>query len=482
MTPCSTIETTRSRQPWGATTPLLRHQAEAVAKTLPSRVGGLFMEMGTGKTRTAVELARLRQHKIDRVVWFCPVALKMTVAHEIRKHTDCEAAATYVFDHKTREDTVPLDCFWYVVGIESMSLGSRALHSVMQCIDERTMVVVDESTTIKGHWAKRTKRVTQICAKTRYRLILTGTPITQGVVDLYAQMRFLSPKILGYDSFYSFAENHLVYSTRNRGQIVRTLDYDWIIERIRPYIYQVTKDECLDLPDKLYTDRYCSLSDAQQEAYQRAKEDFADDLLRYMDEDSDLSNGIAVFRLFSRLQAIACGIQDGRLIASNRLNLLAGVLGEVGASPVVIWAKYRANVKQIVDRIRADGGVAWGYDGSVPERKRQDVLDNWRHSGGCLVSTQSLGSHGLDLTAAATVIFYARGFKYSENIQAEDRCHRIGQSRPVTYISLWADCGIEDRISSAIARKGNALDRLRTEIDKVKQSGKDKLRAFVLSL
>jgi len=482
MQTCATNEIHPVRQPWSATTRLMGQQAEAIAKLLPSRVGGLFMEMGTGKSRTAVELARLRQHKIDRVVWFCPVALKMTVAHEILKHTDCEDAAIYVFDHQTREDTVPLDRFWYVVGIESLSLGSRALHSVMQCIDERTMVIVDESTTIKGHWAKRTKRVTQICAKTRYRLILTGTPITQGVVDLYAQMRFLSPKILGYDSFYSFAANHLVYSTRNRGQIVRTLDHAWIIERIRPYVYQVTKDACLDLPDKIHTDRYCSLSEEQQEAYRRAKEDFADDLLAYLDEDSDLSNGIAVFRLFSRLQAVACGIHDGQPIPHNRLDLLADVLGEVRDSHGVIWAKYRDSVRQIVERIRADGGVAWGYDGSVPERKRQDVLDNWRRSGGCLVATQSLGSHGLDLTAASTVIFYARGFKYSENIQAEDRCHRIGQSRPVAYISLWADCGIEDRISDALVHKGNALERLRTEIDKVKQSGKDKLRAFVLSL
>ncbi len=482
MTTCATSDTPPTRQPWGVTTQMLRHQAEAVAKMLPTRVGGIFMEMGTGKSRTAVELARLRQQKIDRVVWFCPVGLKVTVAREIRKHTDCGDAMIYVFDHKTREDTLPLDRFWYVVGIESMSLGSRALHSIMQVIDERTMVVVDESTYIKGHWAKRTRRVTHICAKARYRLILTGTPITQGVVDLYAQMRFLSPKILGYDSFYSFASNHLVYSTRHRGQIVRTLGYEWIIERIRPYVYQVTKDECLDLPRKRHVDRYCDLTDAQQAAYQKAKEDFAEDLLTYVDEDSSLSNGIAIFRLFSRLQAIACGFRDGEPIAQRRLGLLSAVLSEIGPEPVVIWAKYRDSVRQIVERIRAEGGTAWGYDGTVPEGKRQVVLDAWRREGGCLVATQSLGGHGLDLTNASTVIFYARGFKYSENIQAEDRCHRIGQPWPVTYISLWADCGIEDRIAAAHAHKGNALQRLREEIDKIKASGKDRLRAFVLSL
>ncbi len=467
---------------WRATTRLLPHQAEAVTKLLPSRVGGLFMEMGTGKSRTAIELARLRQRKIDRVIWYCPVSLKTTVAHEIGKHTDCGDGQIHVFDDKTREDTVPPDRFWYVVGIESMSLGARALYAVLQLIDERTLVIVDESTYIKGHWSKRTRRVTQISERARYRLILTGTPITQGVVDLYAQMRFLSPKILGYNSFYSFANNHLVYSTRNRGQIVRTLGYEWIIERIKPYVYQVTKDECLALPDKLYEDRYCRLSPEQKDAYQAAKEEFADDLLRYIDEDSDLSNGIAIFRLFSRLQSIACGIYDGVPIPHNRLGLLSAVLVGVNDSHVVIWAKYRKNVAQIVERIQSEGGVAWGYDGTVPERQRQGLLDNWRRSGGCLVATQSLGSHGLDLTAASTVIFYARGFKYSENIQAEDRCHRIGQTRPVTYISLWADCGIEDRVGDALRRKESALDRLRGEIDKVKKSGRAKLREYILSL
>lgn len=485
---CATIEAPPQaaepfpRPVWGVTTRLLRHQVEAVTKMLPSRVGGLFMEMGTGKSRTTIELARLRQHKIDRVVWFCPVSLKPTVAFEILKHTDCSEDDVYIFDDKTNEDKIPIDRFWYVVGIESLSLSARALHSVMQVIDERTMVVVDESTYIKGHWAKRTKRVTHISAKARYRLILTGTPITQGVVDLYAQMRFLSPKILGYDSFYSFAANHLVYSTRNRGQIVHTLDYDWIIERIRPYVYQVTKSECLDLPPKIYVDRYCGLTKQQQDAYQKAKEDFADDLLRYNDDENGLSNGIAIFRLFSRLQGIACGFLDGEPIAHRRLNLLRNVLDEIKPQPVVIWAKYRDSVRQIVEAIQEDGGTAWAFDGSVPESKRQTVLDAWRSQGGCLVATQSLGGHGLDLTAASTVIFYARGFKYSENVQAEDRCHRIGQSQSVTYVSLWADCGIEDRIADAMRRKGNALERLRAEVEKVKTSNKEKLREFVLSL
>lgn len=481
MQNCLMMTESTVQKEWGAVTRLLPHQVEAVTKLLPSRVGGLFMEMGTGKSRTAIELARLRQHKIDRVIWFCPVSLKETVNYEIRKHTTCGDNDIYAFDHNTHENTVPVDRFWYVVGIESMSQSARAFFSVAQLFDDRTMVIVDESTYIKGHWAKRTRRITEMAEKARYRLVLTGTPITQGIVDLYAQMRFLSPKILGYHSFYSFACNHLEYSTRYKGMVVRTLHRPWIIERIRPYVYQVTKDECLALPEKKYIDRYCRLSDEQEAAYEAAKQDFVDDLLRY-DGDRDISNGIAIFRLFSRLQSIACGIQDGHWVHNHRLHLLVTVASAVRESHVVIWAKYRKNVQQIVDRLRAEGLDAVGYDGRVLERQRRGLLDGWRQSGGFLVSTQALGSHGLDLTAASTVIFYARGFKYSENIQAEDRCHRIGQQRPVKYISLWADCGIEDRIWKALCKKEGALVRLRDEIDKVKKSGKDKLREYIMGL
>lgn len=482
MLTCSTTDA------WGVRTPLMAHQVEAVAKVLPAKVGGLFMEMGTGKCRTTIELARLRQAKIDRVVWFCPVTLKPTIYREILKHSDCTEDDIYVFDDKTREDTMPRDRAWYVVGIESMSSADRVVYCVQELIDDRTMVVCDESTYIKGHHALRTKRITHVSEPARYRLILTGTPITQGIVDLYAQMRFLSPKILGYKSFYKFAANHLVYSTKKKGLIIGTLHQDWITERIRPYVYQVTKAECLSLPEKLYDDYTCELTQEQWSAYEKAKQDFLDDLMKY--EDGRMENGIAIFRLFSRLQTIACGWDCGVPTAQQvalphtRLDLLERVIGQTQDSHTVIWAKYQRSIDEITERLRQahpDAGV-YAFDGRLNERQRDDALTDWRRGGGFLVATQSLGGHGLDLTAASTVIFYANGFKYSERIQAEDRCHRIGQERPVTYVNLWANCKIEDRIESALLKKGNALHQLRREIDAIKRTDKDSLRRLVLAL
>jgi hypothetical protein len=93
----------------------MAHQIPPLKKLAGSRVGALFMEMGTGKTRVAIEFARLRQSRINRVIWFCPVSLKETVRQEIIKHTDSESIC--IFDDYTTIRTVP-KVFWYIVGID----------------------------------------------------------------------------------------------------------------------------------------------------------------------------------------------------------------------------------------------------------------------------------------------------------------------------------------------------------------------------
>lgn len=478
---CAQNYSMTNRLPWEGKTDLLHHQIEATAKLLPSKVGALFMEMGTGKSRTAIELARIRhkKDKIDSVVWFCPVSLKRHIRREILKHTTCKEENIYLFDDKTTEDSIPSNCQWYLIGIESISSSDRILYSAAQIVNERTMTIVDESTYIKGHDSLRTKRITKICEIAKYRLLLTGTPITQGVVDLYAQMRFLSWRILGYKSFYTFSANHLVFSDRYPGMILRSLNVDWIAERIKPYVYQVTKDECLNLPPKQYDLSYCWLTDDQQEAYQKAKDDFCDDLLKY--DDDYTSNSIAIFRLFARLQGVVCGFSGKVALKHNRVELLLGGIAAYPDTHTVIWTKYRRSVDQIAEGVK-NLGNAFKYDGRLNETARDIVLDEWKAKGGFLIATQSLGGHGLDFTESATVFFYSCSFKFSEHIQAEDRNHRIGQMRPVTYIELWTRCGIEERIRDAILSKENVLEKFRLEVNKVKTTKKDRLRELVKSL
>jgi SNF2 family DNA or RNA helicase len=455
-------------------TRLYSHQRDAVEKVLPSRVAGLFMEMGTGKTRTAIELVYRRRERVRRVVWLCPVSLKRTIAHEIQKHTDAAEADVYVFDDRTALSRLP-GTFWYVVGLESLSASTRVVLTLAHLIDEDTFVVLDESTYIKGHRALRTRRATQLAARARYRLILTGTPLTQGVVDLYAQMRFLSPRILGYHSFYSFAANHLVYSEQYPGMIVRTLDTEYLAARVQPYVYQVTKEECVDLPSKIHKRRWYPMTSDQRALYDRAKTD----MLRAAAADPD--DRLLILRLFTALQQVACGYYRFRdeggewqvlRAPHQRLRTLADVVRNIPAGEkVVVWAKYHRDIRRIaraLEREHGTGCVAQ-FHGRLSERQRNAELERFRGPARFFVATQAAGGHGLTLNEAAHVVFYSNSFKYSERLQAEDRCHRIGQTRHVTYVDIVCERSIDERILEVLDTKGSVVENFRQKVERIKR-------------
>lgn len=467
---------------WQTTTDLYSHQRAAVTKLLPSRVGALFMEMGTGKTRAAIELARIRREKIEHVLWYCPVTLKETVRFEIQKHTSCTDADIHVFDERTRPGKLPA-AFWYVIGIESMSASDRVVLAANELTTNKTFVIVDESSYIKGHAARRTQRITALSERAKYRTVLTGTPISQGVIDLYAQMRFLSPKILGYRSFYSFARNHLEYSEKYPGLIVAAHHTGYLAARMQPYVYQVTKAECLDLPAKVVDSRRFGMTREQREAYEQAKEEL---LLSVPDEDID---SYTIFRLFTALQQIVSGYwkRDGRLIEFPhiRLDILNGVINDIPSdAKVIIWCKYLYSLRAIVERLRSrfgDDSVA-EYHGGLTERERHAQVTRFKSEARFFLATQATGGHGLTLNEAHYVIFYENEFKYASRIQAEDRCHRIGQSERVTYVDIVCNAGIDQRIMDALATKGDTVQDFKRKIDEVKEGRRDAMEKLVRSL
>ena len=477
------------------TTALMPHQIPAVAKMLPSRVGALFMEMGTGKSRTTIEIAKIRQNKYDRLFWFCPVSLKGTIYQDWRKHTDRPAKFIKIWDDKVSNDNRPEHALVHIVGSESMSSSPRVVLAYKAMVTEKSFVIVDESSYIKGHSSLRTERITALSVISRYRLILTGTPFTQGVVDLYAQMSFLSKKILGYSSFYSFAANHLEYETRvndygrkvQTSRIIRTHNAEYLAAKISPYVYQVSKDECLDLPDKLYETRYFSMTDEQWERYVQAKNEILLEL------DYDDWTPIAIFHLLSALQSIVCGfwtrtVPDTKAkefvtFPHKRINLLMDTIASIAdTEQIIIWSKYHHAIKEIKAAIDGQYGSK-GYSefhGGITTSKRNEELERWKQGDTrFLIATQSAGGHGLTLNNAAYAIFYADGYKYSEREQAESRNHRIGQTRRPTYISLCCEDSIDEKIATALYRKENALAEFQRSVNRYR---KDALKDMAVKL
>lgn len=466
-------------------TDLMPHQADAVDKMLPLRVGALFMEMGTGKSRTAIELAcrRFKAGKIKRVIWFCPVSTKMTIEAEIRKHVT--APSIHRFDHKTEEGRIP-EAFWYIVGLESMSSSARVILAVSSLVDNKTMVILDESSYIKGHKAERTKWITNVSHAARYRMILTGTPVSQGVVDLFSQFRFLDDRIIGLSSFYSFGTEYLEYSDRRPGMIVGYKNLNRLSAKLAPYSYQITKDECLTLPEKLRDTFYCCLTDDQKEAYAKVKKEFEEAATALYEENepdwqTERSISIEIFRMFSRLQQVTCGWLDGEKLESDRTEVLMTALDRIPDNEkIIIWTKFRFTIPEIVEAVKAKGWSVCEFHGGLNEKQRNESLDKFRGDTRILVATTQSGGHGLTLNESAYVIFYNNEFKYATRAQAEDRNHRVGQTRKVTYVDIVAGGTIDDKIIEALAAKKSFAEVFRDKIKKVRD--KTKIREALKAL
>lgn len=448
---------------WGLTTTAFTHQRAAIDKLSRLKVGGLFCDMGTGKTRMAIELVhnRLTRGKVSRCVWFCPHALKLMAREEILRHTDCPEDQICVFTGRTNETNVPLERTWYIVGLEGVSASLRVSCTVDMLIAKDSYLVIDESTYIKGHRAIRSKRLLVWAERAVYKLIMTGTPITQGIEDLYTQMTFLSPKILGYASWYSFRRKHIAYDEIRRGLIAKRRGGDEIAQKISPYVYQISKSECLDLPQKTYQNYTVESTAAQDRAYQVAKDAFFDDLDMYDPADT----GVAIYRLFTSLFSVACGILPAaqsvgvtnRRLDNMRVQQLCNLVKNCESSHTIVWVPLIDLVRWIAEDLRAGRQAVFELHGQIQPDKRHSTIHQWRENGGTLLATIGTGGHGLTLTEADSVFFYCNGWKYSDRIQAEDRCHRIGQTKNTLYASVWSSLGIDDRIRRALERKEDAL-------------------------
>ena len=465
---------------------LLDYQKKPVKKLLPIKVGCLFMDMGTGKTRVCIELVYLRRKKIKNVIWFCPVSLKETINYEINKHSSGENI--YMFGNKTNSQTIPSDSFWYIIGIESMSSSARTILATLNIVGEDSFVVVDESSYIKGHKSNRTKWITDISKVARYRIVLTGTPISQGVIDLYSQLRFLSPKILGYNSFYAFAANHLEYSEKYPGLIVKSHNTEYIAAKIKPYVYQIKKNECLDLPDKLYESCCFSMTDEQRCYYEMAKNEIL------MNIEYDKFESYTIFRLFTALQQITSGFWNRKDEIKNKFNLIEfehtriqtfmDIIEKIPDNEkIIIWAKFHYDINSIARELSKTygAGSVCQHHGKIPPLKRSKEIEQFRDKARFFIGSPSSGGFGLTLNEASYTIYYNNNFKYQIREQSEDRNHRIGQKKAVTYIDITCVDSIDERICNALEKKENAVTDFRNQVERVKDD-KIKLSDYIRNL
>jgi SNF2 family DNA or RNA helicase len=324
-------------------------------------------------------------------------------------------------------------------------------------------MAIDESTTIKTPTAKRTKSIVKIGKEARYRRIATGSPVTKSPLDLYSQCDFLGESCLNYNSYYAFQARYAILVERKMPthtfkQVVGYRHLDELKDKLDRFAFRVTKDECLDLPDKIYLRRDVDLTSEQKKAYEQMK------LMALSVLDQGLVSTNNALTQLMRLHQIACGyvkLDDGQEIdlPNNRLSELMDLLAESDGK-VIIWANYRKNIQDIKLAIQKEYGMTSvaTYYGDTDADERQEIVEKFSDPKSELrffVGNPTTGGYGLTLVSSHTVVYYSNSFDLEKRLQSEDRAHRIGQTEKVTYIDLIATNTVDEHIVKALRNKIN---------------------------
>jgi SNF2 family DNA or RNA helicase len=451
------------------------HQMTALEKSWNRENYAYFMEMGTGKTKVLIDnLAMLYDKgKVNGALIIAPKGVVGTwYNNELPTHLPDHIEKTSVLwkSNINKKQKENLDSLFeegeklhiLIMNVEAFSTtkGMEFAHKFLSC--HRTMMAIDESTTIKTPTAKRTKNILGLAKSAVYRRIMTGSPVTKNPLDLYTQCDFLSPWLLDFTSYYAFrnryAEMKTLHMHGRQIQIVNGFkNLGELSNKLKEFSYRVLKEDCLDLPDKIFIKREIQLSPDQRRLYDQMKKE-AIAILK-----GKQSTTVNTLTQLMRLQQITCGhftADDGATqpIANNRITELMDVLEETEGK-AIIWAHYQYDITAIIDAVSKKYGAdsIVDYYGLTPQEERQPNIKRFQDDPKCrfIVGTPSTGGYGITLTAANTVIYYSNGYDLEKRLQSEDRAHRIGQKKSVTYVDIMADDTVDEKIVQALRKKIN---------------------------
>lgn len=385
---------------------LLDNQTKAISKLSTYKVGALFMEPGTGKTRTAFELVK-SVPDIDLVIWLTPVQTKTNLFWELMDYL---------------KPTPKL----YIYGIESLSHSDRVYLELYQLIEKakKTFLICDESLKIKNWDAIRTKRIIQLSKLVEYKLVLNGTPLTKNLLDLWSQMEFLSPKILNM-GIAEFKNTFCEYTTMTKRignkKIVREWinkyhNVDYLYSLIKHYVY-----ECdLQLSVKqFYIDIPYTIEPELKEQYAFLKEKYLDN------EKMQALNNNIFLELTQKMQHTYC-------CSADKLTAIRHILRTNKPDKVLIFCKYLDSK-------------------ALLEREFPNVV----------VHTFGKSSFGLNLQNYNAIIRFDKTWDFAQLTQSEYRIFRTGQKEDCYYYDLTGDVPLENLINQNIEKKSDLLQYLK---------------------
>lgn len=448
---------------------------------------GLLWEQGLGKSKAMIDnfCWLFRQQEIDGVFIVAPKGAYLSwIMDELPTHLPTwlpiriaywEADWTQRERQKAEELLQAKDDLLdiFVMNIEALVTDRAVLFAEQFIKAHHTFGIVDESSCIKNPKAVRTKAITRLGLWMEYRRILSGTPLTKGPLDIYAQAEFLKKGLSGFHSFHTFENYYAVTrqitsGTRSFKKILGYVNMPELQRRIATFADRKLKKECLDLPEKIFLTKYVEHTREQSKLYDQLKEEA---LLEFSDESMVTST--SVLTTMMKLHQINCGhVMDdfGNIIQipHNRIKVLMEILEDCD-SKVIVWCHFKEDVRQVTAAISEEYGdmsvVHYYGDTNLDDRKIH--LERFKRDPSCrfFVSNRT-GSKGLTLVESNCSVYYSYSYDLETWLQSQDRNHRIGQRDDVTYTTLVTpktiDVGISKNLHNKIDLISEVLDKWRT--------------------
>ena len=454
--------------------PPYEHQLTALRKGWNLDEFAYFMDMGTGKSKVLIDNFSVLYDKghIGGVLIIAPKGVyRNWSSNEIPTHMPEHVLADICIwqpNHtqkflttwkKLFEDNYNLKIF--LMNIEAFSTRKGVEVAEKFLLAHSTLMAIDESTTIKSKNAKRTKSIVKLGKMAKYRRIMTGSPITKSPMDLYTQCEFLNPELLGHKSFYSFQYEYAIIKRRNLGsysfnQIVGYKNLKELNGLLDNFSYRVRKQDCLDLPDKVYTKRVVELTSEQARMYSDLKK-----IALGICEEGTVTPTTILTQLL-RLQQVCSGhvkLDDGTIktFSSAKIKELEAVVEEINGK-AIIWANFTHDIESIVELLTNMYGEdsVVSYYGATSTDQRDYAMSSFQNPDSPVrffVGQPRTGGYGLTLTQASTVIYYSNSYDLEVRLQSEDRAHRIGQVNKVTYIDIIAEKTVDEKVLQALRSK-----------------------------
>lgn len=438
----------------------------------------ILWEQGTGKTKLTIDTAgwMFERGRIDCLLVLAPNGVHRNwVTDEVPTHLPGRIPRTALLWHSAKANNVGAKaeakaaltapgCLLVVAMSYDAIMTQAGDAYVMKLLTQRRcLMVLDESVRIKNPKAKRTIRVLARGKGATFKRILTGTPVANSPFDVFTQFQFLDPAIwhaIGCRSFAAFKNYFGVWqdkmdprSGRLYRDLVRYRNLNKLAEITARIGCRVTKEEVLDLPPKLYTKRYFELGPKQARAYKQMADSYEVRL-----ESGEVTAVLVIVQLI-RFQQIVSGFvvnendETVELGENPRLDLLREIIEDTEGK-VLVFAKFTYDIEVIMRALKGDGVEAVRYDGPTKEADRAAAIQAFQNGAArVLVGNPATLKEGLTLHAANTVIYYNNSFKLTDRLQSEDRAHRIGQRKAVTYIDIVASETVDEKITAALRDK-----------------------------